>query len=226
MTPDHEHPIDDFVRRAVGVNEERVASTWSASETKQALLQEITAMIPQPTETASSTKARLPRRRLVTFVAVAVLALSAVGVGASTLFTQSTFDDNEYLSGNEVRRAIDEIGAGVPLPSGGSFDSVRRTAVAAGSQSRAGIAGMLGFNAACQWYAHWYHAHTAGQDDVAASTVDILRQVPTWAPIADVDGGGVVQLFRELADDAAREDAGAVRSFLNTNCGPDSGWHG
>lgn len=44
MTRDDEHPIDEFVRRAVGVDEEDVASTWSASEAKQALLQEITTM--------------------------------------------------------------------------------------------------------------------------------------------------------------------------------------
>lgn len=225
MSRHNDNPIDDYVRRAVGVDEEDVASVWSASEAKQALLQEITTMNPQPSQAATAKRTRLPRRRLVPVVVAAVLVLSAVGVAANTLFTQSSFDDTEYISGREVGRAIDEIGADVPLPPGGSFDAVRETAVATGSQSRAGIAGMLGFNAACQWYAHWYDAHTTGQDAVAASTVDVLRQVPTWTPLTDVDGGGVAQLFRDLADEAAEGNAEAVSTFLNTNCGPDSGWH-
>lgn len=89
MSRDNEHPVDDFVRRAVGVDDQAVASTWSASEAKKALLQEITAM---PTEAPDyqPTRQRFTFRRLAVVGAVGVMTL---GTGVMAVAERGPFDD-------------------------------------------------------------------------------------------------------------------------------------
>lgn len=91
MTHDREHPVDDLVRRAVGIDEDAVASEWSASEAKQALLQEITAM-PTDTELTEprSVRSRLTARRLIVVAAVATM---TVATAVMAVADRGPFDD-------------------------------------------------------------------------------------------------------------------------------------
>ena len=89
MSRDNEHPTDDFVRRAVGVDDEAVASTWSASEAKKALFQEITAM-PTEAPDCQPTRQRFTVRRLALVAAVGVM---TVGTAVMAVAERGPFDD-------------------------------------------------------------------------------------------------------------------------------------
>lgn len=225
----HHDRTFDAIGRLDPIDGARLSASWEESDAKQALAQEITAMPPTTRPVTDPTPTvRIPRRRLVVVTAVAVLMFSAVGVGANGLFSRTSYDDTRQIPARDIPAAIDRIGADVPLPPGGNFERLKVVAKQGGAQSERGLAGTLAFNAACQWYAHWYDTHTGGQPAAAASAVETMRQMPTWTPVADVDEGAdeVVPLLQGVTTAAQQGRDDTVRRFLNTNCGPDSGWHG
>lgn len=76
MSRRDEHPLDDFVRRAVYVRDEDVANSWSGSDAAEALLQEIT-MAPHDTIDQPVTERSHGRVRRVTASAVLAGLLAA-----------------------------------------------------------------------------------------------------------------------------------------------------
>jgi hypothetical protein len=114
VTRDNEHPIDDFVRRAVGVDEIEVASVWSASVAKQALLQEITSMSPTTTrEPQTNTRPTLRRgwlRRLPALAGVAAVIAAALLVGPALLLTPDAPSPAELmLSYESTDRSLSDV---------------------------------------------------------------------------------------------------------------------
>lgn len=114
MTHDHEHPIDDFVRRAVGVDEEKVTAAWSASRAKQALLQEITSMPPTTIrEPAINTQpASRPRwlRRVPALAGVVSLIAAALLFGPALLPAPDAPTPAELmLSYESTERALSDV---------------------------------------------------------------------------------------------------------------------
>ena len=88
VTHDREHPIDDLVRRAAGVDEDAVAARWAGSEAKQALLQEITAMSSGTDLTQHrASRPGLTTRRLVVAAIVATMTIGSVTAAVASLMT-------------------------------------------------------------------------------------------------------------------------------------------
>ena len=71
------------------MDEEEIASTWSASEAKQALLQEITTMPTDATDPQPA-RPRLTFRRLAVLAAVAAM---TIGTGVMAIAERGPFDD-------------------------------------------------------------------------------------------------------------------------------------
>lgn len=175
-----------------------------------------------------SSRVRGARRgRLVPLAAVAIVVLGAAGAGASGLFRSTLFDNNVTVAPSDAVAAVDRLGADVPLPPGGGFDRLKATLSREPlEQSERGFGGMLAFNAACQWAAYWYYSSVDGDAEGARSAAAALGDVGSWVPLSSVDGGGVLAAWAATAASAAGGDVAAVRRDLDSNCGPDAGWHG
>ena len=73
-----------------------------------------------------------------------------------------------------------------------------------------GVAGQLALNASCDWTAAWLAAYDRGDAAAMSTALRVMKQVPTWTEIVEVDGGGVVAQQQRFADGAS---AGAPESF-------------
>lgn len=225
----HTHPLDEATRRLDPVDAERLSAAWRDSGAQPALFQHI---VSQPVREQSTSRAVASRARTVLAVALGLLVVSAVGVSAAGLFADRDHDDTRMIGPAQAEAEVERLGADVPLPPGGSFDLLaRQLRDSDSSQSEKGFAGMLAYNASCQWFSYWYGAQARGDAEAAENALATLHEIPSWKPYASVDGGAggegsTVTAMRELTEAAAKGDAAAVRWFLEVNCGPASGWDG
>ena len=89
----------------------------------------------------------------------------------------------------------------------------------------AGIRGKFAFDSMCAWQGYWLEAHRNGDAAKEATAVKVLRAIPTWKAITDVDSGSA--LYATFAADAAKGNAGPIQYFWNVNCrGVPMPWSG
>jgi hypothetical protein len=106
-----------------------------------------------------------------------------------------------------ARVVADELAAAIPLPAGGTFSGVRWEE-AGGVFSRAEIAGVLQYNAACQWLRAWRD----GREKATAAPV--LGDVPAWSAWRFAEGAAV--LAQVAAD--VRAGGGQAATAMLAGC--------
>jgi hypothetical protein len=177
---------------------------------------------------------RKRRRKVLVAAAGGVLAATAFAptaadwVGARTgWFGEPGMTENDTsefldLSSPEIAEIAWQLGARYPLPPGGSYDDaiarLRNTDGEMHLMSESGVEAFMAGDAACQWERAWLAADASGDAAAALRAVAVLREVPTWEAIVAVDGGGVVELWTEVADAAARGDRSIVERDVELNC--------
>jgi hypothetical protein len=157
-------------------------------------------------------------RRSVPVLAGLVLGLTAVGVSAQVIDHGSELDTSALVDPAAAAEAIDRLGAGIPLPPGGSFRPLEADLAPAWQDER-GFRGMLEFNASCQWYASWLHAHRDGDRAAADRALDTMRAMPSWSDYHEE----MPETVRRLDAAATAGDEATVQRFLDINCDETSG---
>jgi hypothetical protein len=84
-----------------------------------------------------------------------------------------------------TRVVADDVGRDVPVPTGGTFSGIRWEE-AGGAFSRAEIAGVLQYNAACQWLRAWRDGREKGAAE------QVLADVPAWPAWRFAEGAAVL----------------------------------
>lgn len=113
--------------------------------------------------------------------------------------------------GSSDRAAIvDDIARYIPLPEGGSFDSLKDSEFA---ESAEGLAGTMAFVAVCQWAVYWED----GDPQERAEAAEVLRQAPSWPQFKPTAGQSLLDFLRQLADAAASGDRATVAQFTKAN---------
>jgi hypothetical protein len=115
-----------------------------------------------------------------------------------------------------ARVIADQVAGAIPLPAGGTFSGVRWEG-AGGVFSRTEIAGVLEYNASCQWLRAWRDGREK------ATSEQVLADVPSWPAwrfaetaavfgkvAADVGAGGGETATAVLADCAASHEREAA----------------
>lgn len=177
---------------------------------------------------------RKRRRKVLLAAAGGVLAATAFApaaadwVGARTgWFGDAGMTENDTgefldLSSPEIADIARQLGARYPLPPGGSYDDaiarLRPTDGETHLMQESGVEAFMAGDAACQWERAWLAADASGDAAAARRAVAVLREVPTWDVIVASDGGGVVELWTEVADAAARGDRSVVERDVELNC--------
>jgi hypothetical protein len=105
-----------------------------------------------------------------------------------------------------ARVIADDVAGQIPLPAAGTFSGVRWEE-AGGVFSRAEIAGVLQYNAACQWLRAWRDR----RDDAAAQ---VLADLPYWPAWRFAEAAGV---FGQVAADV-RAGGGAASAAVLADC--------
>ena len=108
-----------------------------------------------------------------------------------------------------ARVIADEVAREIPLPEGGTFSGVRWEA-AGGVFSRAEIAGVLQYNASCQWLRAWRDGREASVSE------RVLADVPSWPALRGAEATAM------LAQIAAETRAGGGRAVTDALVGCDA----
>jgi hypothetical protein len=115
------------------------------------------------------------------------------------------------LGAPDAAVVLTELGANVPLPPGATFDDfIARRTKQAGVESEDGLRGTLEFAAACQWTAYWLDAQRSGDGAAMADAQAALDAVPNRPALVAPDGGGVVEMWRRIAEATRAGDRAKV----------------
>ena len=169
---------------------------------------------------------RHTRRFLVGSMA-ALLSLAAGGVAFGDSLSAYTgwfgprtseSDESEWLRTDapDYREAVERlVPTRIPLP--GDYTWAPRTdlfveqgRVQPGLKQQTGIRGEFALYAQCVWRLEWMSAHRLGDTGREGEAVRALREAPGWPELAAIDGGGVRDSIRQVAEAAARGDAAFV----------------
>ncbi|MEV6305542.1 hypothetical protein AB0M02_39430 [Actinoplanes sp. NPDC051861] len=174
-------------------------------------------------EVTRGRRRRHTRRFLVGSVA-ALLSLTAGGVAFGDSISAYTgwfgprtseSDESEWLRTDapDYRQAVERlVPSGIPLPADYSWAPRTDMFVEQGREQPSlkqatGIRGEFALYAQCTWRLEWMSAHRLGDAGRADHAVRALREAPGWAELAAIDGGGVRDGIRQVAEAAARGDA-------------------
>jgi hypothetical protein len=175
---------------------------------------------------------RRPRRRRA-LAALCVIGLVGAGTGvaaANGLFarTGKQATGGEDGTGEVIRvdapdapAVVAELGAGVPLPPGVSIDDVTAPFLAGEptEQSESGLQASIEFVAACKWATYWLDSNAAGDATAMADAQAVLDAVPSWSALVAADGGGVIDVWRNIAEAARAMDPVALQDAgYHVNC--------
>lgn len=161
---------------------------------------------------------RAPRRtaRRTLAVAIGVFVVATAGIaGAVTLLLPTELDLSTEIFPEDRVEAIARLGAGIPLPPGGSFDALVDVDW---TEDERGLAGTLAFNAWCQWTGRWIEGALNDDPGQQKESLAVMQDVPTWPQLVEVDGGGVIAGLTGIANAAQGGDLGTVATHYQTNC--------
>lgn len=120
----------------------------------------------------------------------------------------------EIVEPADAAEAIEEAGAQFESPPGGAL----RTELVPPTQMDVETAEFTAaFRLACQWFRYWLDGIAIGDDAAMELATPVLLEVPTWPPMADMEG------FWEMFVDIVELEAGASDGpqwFVDANC-PD-----
>jgi hypothetical protein len=173
---------------------------------------------------------RTRRKKSITGAGISVIAvLTLAGAAAAGGYAARTGlfgSGGEEGSGEMIRTdapdaatVVGQLGAGIPLPPGGSFAKATASMQANGGlTSEDGVRMTLSWSAACQWATYWLDGD--GAERVRAQAT--LDQIPTWtALVSHNPDGGVKVMWQHIADAARAGDANRLRdSGYTVNCLP------
>lgn len=183
-----------------------------------------------PTEQPRTTSRTTRRRR--TFTALGIVAVLGTGAGvaaATGLFARtgqpgSGFGEEDAseqirVDAPDAPDVVRELGDEIPLPPGISFDDVIELPDEPTTQTELGLQSTLEFEAGCQWATYWITSHETGNETAATDALTVLDAVPTWPATVATDGGGLVDMWQEIADAARAGDiAGVNDAGYTVNC--------
>lgn len=185
-----------------------------------------------------------PRRPKRTVAAIAIIgALLAVGAAlpaaADSLRTFLAQADFFPEAGGEVLPDSEWVDTSAPdfaeylrttlssdatLPPGMNHDELVERIIAQ-STANQGLTQEVGFRrtyemiAHCGWMAEWQQATRDGDTEAANRAVEELQAATEWGALVATDGGGIMDMYRDVAESAAAGDTRAVAaSPLNRDC--------
>lgn len=191
---------------------------------------------------ATADQRRPQVKRAVTAVAiigaliVGGAALPAAADSLRTFLAQADFfpevggevlPDSEWIDTSapdfpEYLRAT--LSSDATLPPGMDHDELVERIIAQ-STANPGLTQEVGFRrtyemiAHCGWMAEWQRATRGGDTEAANRAVEELQAATEWGALVATDGGGIMDLYRDVAESAAAGDAQAVAaSPLNRDC--------
>jgi hypothetical protein len=212
------HETDDALRRLEPIDRDELLSSWSASQAKQALFQEITSM---PVGTPSPARTRIPRKRLVPAVALAVMLLSAVGAYAGGTYVGEDIPGSPWITAEEAAERILELAdeVEIPVPEGRDLSGgAQRYHNMQGRVQVDGLPENLAIDAVCMWLDEWRTATRAGDAGRAAASLDVVDGAPSWPYWTINNAVGWSNRIEQLADAARDGDVEAVTRELGLNC--------
>jgi hypothetical protein len=130
-------------------------------------------------------------------------------------------DTTEWLNtaGDDFPQVARGLATGIPFPPGDSAAAYIPIVFAGGGLVQAsGVQMTLSIDAACAWQGYWLQAHAKGDTSTQAAAADVLAQVPGWHAIANHDGGGTVDSYKQVATAAAANDAAPIQQSWTANC--------
>ncbi|HEX5596168.1 MAG TPA: hypothetical protein VFX61_09170 [Micromonosporaceae bacterium] len=215
----------------------RVATDGDAALLVGELARSVLAQEQRPAPTVNRAGRRHRRRRsaiVAGLVAALTLGIGGVAFGYVSKARTGKFglpgmtenDTSEWLRTDAVdfRQVVEELRpTDLPLPVNESFTPAVDLLIKNYGNERAviqvtAVRSHYASYAACSWEAEWLAAHTEADRDRMDRAVEVLRSVPSWPAIVAVDGGGVRELHRDIAEAAARGDDAVVRRDLDINC--------
>lgn len=216
--------IDDLLSKAdpLGAEGLRDPEIWRALEGLKEEIHEL--HTKQPTKIKH-------RRTLIAIAAFAMLGTATAAAAANGVFSRTGVmaSGGEAGTGEVIRldvpdapSVILELGADIPLPPGGNFDSfIVGLPDEPTDTAEESLVGMLEFNAGCQWGGYWLEAQAAGDTDAMALAQTAIDQLPqreglvsNWSP---PDAGRI--FWQRFADAARTNDPQILRDEAYTaNC--------
>lgn len=184
---------------------------------------------------------RQPKRTVAAIAIVGTLivggaALPAAAQELGTFLAQTGWlppPSSEVITGSEVidTSAPDfpeylraSLSSDATLPPGINHDELIERIIAQ-STANPGLTQEVGFRrtyemiAHCGWMAEWQQATRDGDTEAANRAVVELQAATEWRALVATDGGGIMDLYRDVAESAAAGDARAVAaSPLNRDC--------
>lgn len=181
---------------------------------------------------------RRRRRRSARMVIVATTAAVLIGgTAAATVLVEARTGRfglgprSEDGSGEFIRLdapgsagIVNELGADIPLPPGGTFERLKSTLLRPDrdghgvEMTESGIVSTLSYDAACQWTGYWLDGHERNDERQKAAAQAMLDRIPTWPAIVSSDGGGVVDQLVRRAEGARADDPSRFLQDYRINC--------
>lgn len=183
---------------------------------------------------------RTPRKAVVVAIVGALVvggaSLPAAAEGLRTFLAQADFYPD---AGSEIIPQSEWIDTSAPdfpeylratlwsdavLPPGMVHDELVEQIIAQ-STDNPGLTQEVGFRRAyeaiaqCGWMSEWNRASLGGDDEAAQDAATHLQDATTWRALVATDGGGIMELYADVAEAAASGDAAAfAASPLHRDC--------
>jgi hypothetical protein len=181
-----------------------------------------------------NSQARSRRRRTVVVAAIAGSIALATPAAAGWVSARTGWfgspgitenDTSEFLrqGSPEMAAIVENHGRDYPLPPGGSYAGVverlrRNTVDRPEVIQNTGVRALVAKESVCQWEALWLSADNVGDAERRTKAGVVLEEAAGWPIFSQVDGGGVVELRREVGSAAAAGTRAPVEQDFRINC--------
>jgi len=196
------------------------------------LLEHIVGERDVASDTAPARKRRPARRRIATIAFAATLVAggaTAAAAGWTSVHTGSfghrrdTEDapGQEFLNlaGDDMPSVAAQLAKGIPFAPGDDAQAYIPGLVRTGGLMQAeGVRQYLTSDALCGWWGYWLQADQLGDTAAQARATAILEQAPAWPGVAAHDGGGVVTVYRQIAQGARNGEPAVIQQAFIANC--------
>jgi hypothetical protein len=175
---------------------------------------------------------RRPARRTIAGIALAATLVAGGATAAAAGWTSvhtGTFGhrgDTEdtpgrellNLAGDDMPQVALHLAKGIPFAPGDDAQAYIPRLRHSGEMQADGIRSTLTMDALCGWYGSWLQANQRGDTAAQARATAILEQAPTWPVVVANDGGGVVTLYRQVAQGARDGEPAVIQQAFTANC--------